>query len=82
MDEMIFKLRSGFLKKIVAKLLSSIIYTKLGYRVDISIDKLEFESINGETNVSASMDLKLPSAEFVKVANSIAKNADYIMKEG
>lgn len=82
MDEMMLKLRSGFMRKIVAKLLSTLVFTKLGYRVDILIDKLEIESINGETSVSASVDLKLPSSEFVKIANSIAKNTDCIMKEG
>lgn len=82
MDEMMIKLRSGFMRKIVAKLLSTAIFTKLGCRVDILIDKLEFESVNGETNVSLAVDLKLPSAEFVKIANSFAKNTDCIMKEG
>ena len=82
MDEMTLKLRSGFMRKIVAKLLSTVIFTKLGYRVDIRIDKLEIESIDGETSLSASVDLKLPSAEFVKITNSFAKNTDSIMKEG
>jgi len=82
MDEMMIKLRSGFMRKLVAKLLSAVVFTKLGYRVDISIGKLEIESIDGETSVSASIDLKLPSAEFVKITNSIAKNTDCIMKEG
>lgn len=82
MDEMTFKIRSGFMRKLVAKLLSTIVFTKLGYRVDIQIGKLEIESIDGETSVSASVDLKLPSSEFVKITNSFAKNTDCIMKEG
>lgn len=82
MDEMTVKLRSGFLKKIVAKLLSVLIYTKLGCRVDILIDKLEIESTNGDTSISTNIELKLPSSEFTKIVNSFAKNTDSIMKEG
>ena len=82
MDEMTLKLRSGFLKKIAAKLLSGVIYSKLGVRVDILIEKLEIESIGGNTSVAASLEMSLPSSEFAKIASSFAKNTDNIMKEG
>lgn len=82
MDEMTLKLRSGFLKKIVAKILSGLIYSKLGYRVDILIDELEINSLDGDTRMRANIELGLPSSEFTKIVNSFAKNTDSIMKEG
>lgn len=67
MDEMTVKLRSGFMKKIAAKLIARAIYKKIGYHVDVNIDKLEVESFDGDTSISASVDLKLKSSEFVKI---------------
>ena len=71
MDEMMFKLRSSFLKKVAAKVLSNLVYNKLGYRIDISIDKLEIESVNGDTTVAANVEMKLSSSEFAKIMKKI-----------
>lgn len=71
MDEMTIKLRSNFLKKTLSAILSNILYKKIGYRVDISIDKLEVDHNDGETSVSAGVDLKLNSAEFFKIMKTL-----------
>lgn len=71
MDEMTIKLRSGFLKKVLSNILSNALYKKIGYRIDISIDKLDVEHNDGETSVSAGVDLKLNSAEFFKIMKTL-----------
>lgn len=70
-DEMTIKLRSGFLKKALSTILSNVLYKKIGYRVDISIDKLDIDHNDGETSVSAGVDLKLNSSEFFKIIKAL-----------
>ena len=71
MDEMFVKVRTNFMKKFVAKMLSNLIYKKLGYRVDVMIDKLDIDYTDGNTTVATSLELKLGSNEFVKIAKAL-----------
>ena len=71
MDEMTIKLRSGFLKKTLSNILSNALYKKIGYKIDISIDKLEVDHHDSETSVSAGVDLKLNSGEFFKIMKAL-----------
>lgn len=71
MDEMTIKLRSDFLKKAIGNIVSNAVYNKIGYRVDIQIGKLEVDHKDGETSVSAGVDLKLNSKEFFKIIKAL-----------
>ena len=71
MDEMTIRLRSGFLKKALSNILSNALYKKIGYRVDMSIDKLEVDHHDSETSVSAGVNLKLNSSEFFKIVKAL-----------
>lgn len=71
MDEMKLKLSTNFMKKIVSKLLSRMIYSKTGYRVNIQINDLEFLSVNGDTTVKMNMEANVNSEEFNKIMKSI-----------
>ena len=70
MDEMKIKLSTKFMRNIVAKLISRLIYKKLGYKVNIQLNTLDVNVINGETHISTDVEVKLDSKEFVKIMKS------------
>ena len=67
MDEMNIKLSTKFMRNIVSKLVSRVIYKKIGYKVDIRFNSLDVKFIDGETCVSANVEAKLNSDEFKKI---------------
>lgn len=71
MDEMKLKLSTKFMRNIVAKLLTRMIYKKTGYKVDIYLNELDINVIDGETHISTNVEAKLSSSEFVKIMKNI-----------
>lgn len=71
MDEMKLKLSTRFMRNIVAKLLTRMIYKKTGYKVDIYLNELDINVIDGETHISTNVEAKLSSSEFVKIMKNI-----------
>ena len=71
MDEMKLTLRTKFMRNIVAKLVSKAIEKKLGYKVNIQLNDLDVDIVNGETKISTSLELKVGSNEFKKIVKSI-----------
>ena len=71
MDEMKLKLTSKFMRGAAAKLISMAIRKKYGCKVDIRLNELDIDSINGETSICLSADVKLNSDEFKKIIKSI-----------
>lgn len=71
MDEMKVKLSTKFMRGLVAKLISKIIYKKFGCKVNIQLDDLDISIIDGETSVKANVEVKLNSSEFMKLMKSI-----------
>ena len=65
------RLRSGFLKKVLGSIVSNAIYKKIGYRIDVHIDKLDIDHNDGETSISTGIDLKLNSTEFLKIMKTL-----------
>lgn len=71
MDEMKLKLSTKFMRNIVAKLLTKMIYKKTGYKVDIQLNELDINIIDGETHISTSIEAKLSSNEFMKIMKTV-----------
>ena len=71
MDEMKMRLSTKFMRNIVAKLIAKAIYKKTGYRVDIQLNELDISSIDGDTNISTNVEVKINSNEFMKIVKSI-----------
>lgn len=71
MDEMKIKLSTKFMRGIVSKLIKRAIYKKLGCNVDIQINDLDVNFVDGETSINTSVEVKLDSKEFKKIINSI-----------
>ena len=71
MDEMKLKLSTKLMRGIVSKLLSMAIYKKYGCRIDIRLNSLDVNFVDGETTISTSVEAKLESKEFMKIVKSV-----------
>ena len=71
MDELKLKLSTRFMRKMVSKLISRSIRKKYGYNVDIHLEDLDIESIDGETNVKASVELRINNEELMKILEKV-----------
>lgn len=67
MDEMKLKLSTKFMRGIVSKLISKIIYKKFGYKVNIQLNELDVSVIDGETKMYSNVEIKMDSSEFTKL---------------
>lgn len=70
MDEMKLKISTKFMKGMVSKLITKALYKKLGYKVDIQLNDINVEFIDGETSIHADVDLRLDKEEFTKLIKS------------
>ena len=70
MDEMKLKLSAKFMRGMVSKLIAKAVYKKLGYKVDIQLNDINVEFIDGETSIHADVDLRLDKEEFTKLIKS------------
>ena len=70
MDEMLIKLRTKFMRKVVSKLISRAIKSKAGYEVDIQFEELNASFDDGEIMISAKLEAKLSKDEFMKILKS------------
>ena len=70
MDEMKLKLSTKFMKGMVSKLIAKALYKKLGYKVDIQLNDINVEFIDGETSIHTDVDLRLDKEEFAKLIKS------------
>lgn len=71
MDEMKLKLGTRFMRNIVAKLITKTVYKKTGYRINICLNELDINVVDGEAHISTSVDVKLDSDEFMKIVKNI-----------
>lgn len=67
MDELKLKLSTRFMRNIVAKMIGRMIYKKFGYKVDIRLNELDLNIVDGEVNISANVEAKINSKEFMKI---------------
>lgn len=71
MDELKLRLSTKFMRGIVTKLISKLIFKKSGYRVDIQLNKIEIETIDGKVHLHVDVDGEMDNAEFMKLIKSI-----------
>ena len=71
MDEMKLKLSTKFMRGIVSKLISKIIYKNFGYKVNIQLNELDVSVIDGETKMYANVEIKMDSSEFTKLIKQL-----------
>ena len=73
MDEMKLRLNSRFMRNIVSKLITKIIYKKLGYKINIQLNDLDIRVIDGEAHISTNVEAKVDSAEFMRIMKTIGE---------
>ena len=71
MDELKLRLNSKLMRGIVTKLISKAIFKKYGYNVDIVLNKIEVEHIDGTVHLHADLDAKTSNEDFVKIVKSV-----------
>ena len=71
MDELKLKLSTRFTRKMVSKMISRSIRKKYGYNIDIHLEDLDIESIDGETNVTANVELRFSNDELVRLLQKV-----------
>lgn len=76
MDEMKLKLSSKFMRNIVSKILSKMIYKKLGYKVNIQFNELNVDIVDGETKISANVEASFNSNEFKNIMKAIESKVE------
>lgn len=71
MDELKLKLSTKFMRGIIAKLVAKAIYKKVGYEIDIQLNEIEVETVDGKIHLHVSADGEISNDEFVKIIKSI-----------
>lgn len=71
MDEMKLKLTTKFMRGIVSKLIERSIYKKYGYRVNVQLNDLDINIIDGETTINTNVEAKIGSEEFKKMITKL-----------
>lgn len=71
MDELKLSLSNGFMKGVVTKILSKMIYKKLGYKIDIQLNDIKIVSDDGAVHVHADIDGHIDKEEFMKIIKSV-----------
>lgn len=70
MDELKLSLSTKFMTGIIAKLITKTLAKKLGYKIDIRINKLKIETKDGKIHLHADVDGAMDDDEFIKMLKS------------
>lgn len=71
MDEMKLKLTTKFMRGIVSKFIERSIYKKYGYRVNVQLNDLDINIVDGETTINTNVEAKISSEEFKKMMTKL-----------
>lgn len=70
MDEMMIRLKTKFMRKLVSKLLSNEIKSKTGFEVDIQLDEFDASFSDGDITINANLEVKMNKQEFMRILKS------------
>lgn len=71
MDELKLNLSSRLMKGIVTKLISKTIYKKTGYKIDVELNTVTVEVIDGKAYIHADVDAEIDNKELMKIVSTI-----------
>lgn len=70
MDELKLSLNTKFMKGIVTKIISKAIYKKTGYDVNIQLNEIKLETIDGKVCLHADVDAEVKNEDFMNIIKS------------
>ena len=71
MDELKLNLSSKFMRGIVTKLITKAIYKKTGYKIEVELNSINVEVINGKAHIHADVDAEIDNEELMKIVKTI-----------
>ena len=71
MDELKLNLSSKFMRGIVTKLIAKAIYKKTGYKIEVELNSINVEVINGKAHIHADVDAEIDNEELTKIVKTI-----------
>lgn len=74
MDMIMLKLSTKFMKGIVAKIISKKVYKNLGYKIDIQLNDVQVDTINGDVKLHINVDAKMNKTEFERLMEELGRD--------
>ena len=74
MDMLMLKLSTKFMKGILSKIISRTVYKKLGYKIDIQLNDMQVDMINGDVKLHIDADAKMNKTEFDRLMETIGED--------
>lgn len=74
MDMLMLKLSTKFMKGIVAKIISKKVYKKLGYKIDLQLNDIQVDTINGDVRLHVDVDTKMSRTEFERLMEELGED--------
>lgn len=71
MDEMKLKLSTKFMRGLVAKLIRKVVYQKTGYNIDILLNEIDVQVIDGRARIHVNVDAEIGEKEFLKITKIV-----------
>lgn len=71
MDLLKIKLSTKFMKGFVAKIISKRIYKQLGYKIDIQLNDVQIDVVDGDVQIHLDVDGKMNKTEFSRIMERI-----------
>lgn len=71
MDELKMNLSSKFMRGIVTKIISKAVYKKTGYKVEIDLNNINVEVVNGKAYIHVDADAAIDNDELMKIVKNI-----------
>lgn len=71
MDELKLVLSTKFMKGLITKIIKKAILKKTGYEIDIQINKIAVETIDGKVTLHMDADASVNSEDFVGIVKDI-----------
>ncbi len=71
MDELKMNLSSKFMRGIVTKIISKAVYKKTGYKVEIDLNNINVEVVNGKAYIHVDADAAIDNDELMKIVKNM-----------
>lgn len=71
MDELKLRLSTKFMRGLITKLISKMIYKKFGYKIDIELNAIDMETENGTTHFRLDVEAKVNNDELRRIVQDM-----------